>query len=283
MSQALARVGDTLTQYFLDRLAARSRAQFETEEQMKREQQRAEAWRTEQAAIGEKDRGVSTEIVGGNVFEVDKSKKWDPQSNSWRDVEYGRRLAPTEAPKEPRRMWVMRGGKEVYVAENEVKEGDRPLPKGAARSGGSPKSGGWRTVADPNDPSQSIIVDDRGMPRTTPDGKPLRPPPKAASSKPPKPESPMRDGRSKTGAYELEQGEPVRDKDGSVIGAPVFVMPPAAKPAVAQGGMSPAAAATLAEARDAIRMGADKDAVIAQLNPNDPDDAAVLAALRRGG
>jgi len=91
MSRALQQGFGALSDYFLRRLEM----QMNEEAEVRRDTRRKAEWREDQASIGERSRGLSTEIVGGNVFDVDKGEKWDAEKNAWAPVEYGRRLQPT--------------------------------------------------------------------------------------------------------------------------------------------------------------------------------------------
>jgi hypothetical protein len=284
MSRAAEQAFAALSQYFLDRLAARSRAEFESEEQMKREQQKMAAWRSEQAAIGETDRRIEKRLVGGQLMEMDVAKKWDPNTNSRVEVVYGARPATEEVkPHRPIKVVGADGQHRLVRSPDEMKEGDRfydAVANRPQRTGGGAKE-------------KRVWVERGGEPVYVPEtsvqpgDKPWRSETPATPRRTGKPESPLHDGRSKTGAYALQQGDPVRDEAGNVIGAPVFVMPGGAKPMEQKVGpkaasqsepqLDEAAQITLRNAKAVIEANPSaKDAIKEQLRANGYDELIPL-------
>jgi hypothetical protein len=277
MSRAGQQAFGALTEYFLGRLQARTQMEFEGKARAEEDERRKQLWREEQAAKGE-ERGVVTRLNGGQAMEMDIGRYFDKDSGEFKERVYGARPVSTEpkrsgsdfsrivmadgshanhprdeplppgarfydaaaerpksggggrssAPREPKRVWIDRGGESLLVSEAEVQKGDRPLDNTAA-----------------------------GRKRA--------------------------EGREMVGNAWRSLGEavaaPVRTIAGLVTGGRGGDQQPAR--AEQQGPqLSAGAAQTLAEVQDAINSGADRNAVIARLNPKDPDDAAVLALLR---
>lgn len=200
MSRAGEQAFATLSQYFMQRLNARTDAEFRTkamaedraarkEDWAEERKAREEQWRTEQAAKGE-TRTREKRMVGDKDFEMEVGKYFDPKTGKYEERIYGARPAVSaggdwkvnasglayrtagdgqiqydttnqrqpsgggkaSAPKEPKRIWVDRGGESMLLPEAEVQKGDRPLDNSAAgrkrAEGREAVAGAWRAIGD---------------------------------------------------------------------------------------------------------------------------------------
>lgn len=153
MSRALQQGFGALSDYFLRRLEMK----MNEEAEVRQDTRRRASWREDQAAIGERSRGLSTEIVGGNVFDVDKGEKWDAEKNAWAPVEYGRRLTPPVTRGSNYSRVVLADGSHANHSDTD------PLPPGAKfydAAAERPAKGSGRSAREPRPETSQWVINE---------------------------------------------------------------------------------------------------------------------------